>query len=120
MEEKEDIQWLVFREDFNGRKIVYFDIFNHSYFLEDIRKLIRSIDSREKFLEEVRNKLRYYFWSKCEYEVIISGWPPPREDSGFKNRKVDIYEQVMMNWDAFSFYIWEYRWELLRKRKGER
>ena len=40
----------------------------------------------------------YYFWSKCEYEVIVSAWPP-REGS---DRKIDIYTQLKENWDIFK------------------
>lgn len=40
----------------------------------------------------------YYFWSKCEYEVIVSAWPP-RDES---DRKIDIYTQLKENWDIFK------------------
>jgi len=40
----------------------------------------------------------YYFWSKCEYEVIVSAWPP-REHS---ERKIDIYTQLGANWEIFK------------------
>ena len=40
----------------------------------------------------------YYFWSKCEYEVIVSPWPP-RERS---DRQIDIYTQLKENWDIFK------------------
>lgn len=40
----------------------------------------------------------YYFWSKCEYEVIVSAWPP-RDGS---DRKIDIYTQLKENWDIFK------------------
>ena len=47
----------------------------------------------------------YYFWARCEYEVVISGWPPAHGDV---DRKVDIYEQLMLNWYAFVDYVWEH------------
>jgi ATP-dependent exoDNAse (exonuclease V) beta subunit len=40
----------------------------------------------------------YYFWAKCEYEVIVSAWPP-KEGS---DRKIDIYTQLKENWDIFK------------------
>ena len=40
----------------------------------------------------------YYFWAKCEYEVIVSAWPP-REHS---ERKIDIYSQLGANWEIFK------------------
>jgi hypothetical protein len=40
----------------------------------------------------------YYFWAKCEYEVIVSAWPP--KDGS--ERKIDIYTQLKENWDIFK------------------
>lgn len=51
----------------------------------------------------------YYFWSKCEWEIIISGWPP-RDD--FNDAKIDVYDQVKLNWDKFVDYTWDHRKEL--------
>lgn len=43
----------------------------------------------------------YYFWSKSQYEVLILPWVGKADDI-----KIDIYDQVMMNWDKFSEYVW--------------
>lgn len=40
----------------------------------------------------------YYFWSKCEYEVIVSAWPP-RDGS---DKKIDVYSQLKANWEQFK------------------
>ena len=45
----------------------------------------------------------YYFWSKCEYEVIVSAWPP-REGS---EEKIDIYDQLKANWDIFKELVFK-------------
>jgi hypothetical protein len=45
----------------------------------------------------------YYFWSKCEYEVIVSSWPP-REGS---EEKIDIYDQLKANWDIFRELVFK-------------
>lgn len=45
----------------------------------------------------------YYFWSKCEYEVIVSSWPP-REGS---EEKIDIYDQLKANWDIFKELVFK-------------
>lgn len=46
----------------------------------------------------------YHFWSRCEYEVIIREWCGREAE-----RKVDIYEQLMLNWDRFIDYCWSQR-----------
>lgn len=48
--------------------------------------------------ERLRKDCTYYFWAKCEYEVIVSAWPPK---DGVE-RKIDIYTQLTENWDVFK------------------
>lgn len=110
-----DMHWRVIREDFNGRKIADYDIFEHSGFAEDVKKAYRKHrDDFGTFAEDVRKALMYRFWSKCEWEVIISAWPP---SDRIPERKVDAYEQVMLNWDVFIEYVWTRCHE--RKRRSE-
>lgn len=112
------LAWNVFREDFNARCIKVFNIFDHFSFREACGKAARKYkDDREKFTEEVRRSLMYFFWSKCEYEIILSSWPPDHRGD-FQNRKVDVYEQVMLNWPLFAEYVWQNRKELTRKSGG--
>ena len=40
-------------------------------------------------------------WSKCEYEIILSPWTGRADDI-----KIDIYDQIMMNWNSFVDYVW--------------
>ena len=54
--------------------------------------------------EAVHGSLFYYYRSKCEWEVIVSSWPP---SDRVPERKVDVYDQVMLNWDVFIGYVWE-------------
>ena len=46
----------------------------------------------------------YYFWSKCEYEILITTW---FERKDFKDEKIDVYDQLQLNWNAFIDYIWK-------------
>lgn len=45
----------------------------------------------------------YYFWSKCEYEVIVSAWPPKNGT----DRKIDVYTQLKENWDIFRDLVFK-------------
>lgn len=99
-----EMHWNVIAEDFNGRRIDAFDIFEHGGFADDVVKSYRKYrNDFGAFSEDVRKLLAYYFWSKCEWEVIISAWPP---SDRIPERKVDVYEQVMLNWDVFIEYVW--------------
>lgn len=96
------MKWNVFYYDSNKREVTTFDIFKHGAFRKDVDMLLTS-SSFEEFSEELRKILMYYFWSKCEYEIIISPWCGSRDTV---SRKIDIYTQVMNNWDVFIEYIW--------------
>ena len=46
----------------------------------------------EEFEEFVEKQSLYQFWSRCEYEMILSDWPCQKIEE-----KWDIYDQIMMN-----------------------
>lgn len=95
-----ELIWNVYREDFNGRKIKPYNIFDHVRFNEDVIDAYRTYsDDFETFSKEVRHSLMYYFWSKCEWEVVLTPWVGKAEDI-----KIDAFDQVTMNWDAFITY----------------
>lgn len=109
---KPSFVWNVYRQDFNTRKITVFNIFENSRFEEEVKQLINipSID-KEKFIEKLRSILFYYYASRCEYEVGITSWPPCAIDEKTNEpkiyEKIDIYQQVKLNWDAFVEYLWK-------------
>ena len=76
-------------------------IFKHGSFRKEVYDLLKSDLNKENFIEQLRKSLMYYFWSKSEYQVLILPWVGQADDI-----KIDIYDQVMMNWDKFSEYVW--------------
>lgn len=109
------MHWRVFAENFNGKRIEEYDIFEHYSFAEDVKKAYRKYrNDFDAFSEKVRGLLFYYFRSKCEWEVIVGAWPPSER---VPERKVDVYEQVILNWDVFIEYVWTRCHE--RKRRVE-
>ena len=101
--------WWVYISDFNRNCIKKHNVFNHYRFYQDCRKNYRKNKERADFVEQLRKDLMYYYWSKCEWEIVLQHWPP-REN--FHDEKIDVYEQVRMNWSAFSDYVWDNRREL--------
>ena len=124
--------WNVYREDFNRRTIVKYNIFDHRSFAQDVNKLLKEDITKDEFAEQLKQSLMYYFWCKSEYEVVISSWPVyiDKEELDRINieyeeynnkwghypykinvspdvgKKIDIYSQVMMNWEQFVEYVW--------------
>ena len=107
------LEWNVYVEDFNRREIKVYNIFKHDNFLKDCRKLAKTCMDKTTFAENIRKNLLYYYWSKCEWEIILSDWPTSNK---FKNEKVSVFDQIMINWDRFIDYLWENRSELKKNR----
>lgn len=53
-------------------------------------------ETKEEIRKWVEREIKYQYWARCEYEIILSSWPPRTEEKG---KKIDIYEQCMMNID---------------------
>lgn len=127
--------WNVYRNNFNTKKIEVFNIFDHISFLESVKKILKQTQNKKEFSENIREELLYYFWSKYEYEVIITSFPvyinqkelnkinsDNNSNSNNKTKisiepdvgiKVNIYSQVMNNFDIFVDYIWNNKQEFL-------
>lgn len=55
--------------------------------------------SFEEFKKFVKSESLYQFWSRCEYEIILSDWPPSNPPV---QEKWDVYQQIMMNLDIVT------------------
>ena len=90
--------------DVNTRELKQFNIFSHSRYDEDTReymyKYIKKQISKDTFIEEIRKTTLYYFWGKVEYEIIISP-----VIGNYYNKKIDIKEQIELNWDRYIDYL---------------
>lgn len=114
------LEWFVYYENVNQRMITTHNIFNHWGFREDLQKALKKVhvmedrpEERKEFLETVKRSLMYWYWSKCEWEIILTSWPPDKKN--FKDEKIDVYDQILINWYVFSDYIWSHRRELKRE-----
>lgn len=113
---RKDLVWNVYVSNFNTGKIETHNVFDHWRVWEDLCKAARKYRDSERplFEEEVRKTMMYYYWSKCEWEVIIDHWP---RNERMKDEKVDVYDQVRLNWGIFLDYLWENRAVLRRREK---
>lgn len=101
-------KWLVYNMDINAKKIIKFNVFDHTGYVKDLQDLFRK-QAKNMTSEEVDERIKritmYYFWSKTECEVVICGWPYPSYAD--VNEKIDIYDQLSLHWDRFISYIKE-------------
>lgn len=101
------MEWNVYYYDINRQKITTFNIFRHGRFREDVQEHLRTYDDKAEFAEAVRKELSYYFWCKSEYEVLIRAWCG---GNGKEEIKIDIYSQVMLNFNKFIDYLWSQKY----------
>ena len=131
---KNNLHYYVYRENLNRRKVEKYNVLNDGI-VDEIKKRMEEqhISDKKKFEEAVEQILMYHYWSRSEYEIIMTSWPPyitieeyhrlekeladrmekmNREPYAMNvelrvSEKIDIYDQVMMNWNIFINYIWE-------------
>ena len=143
------MEWMVYFYNINKNKIESYNIFNHYGFIEYAKKHIKKYNNKDEFADEIKKELRYYFWSKAEWELIIEvkdnrislypwcGCKEPEkvkiyvtDDKSFDwkgfaehhinkqiyidNAKIDVFDQVMFNWNSFVNYCWEHKKEILK------
>ena len=138
------LKWIVYYHNVNRDKITTFNIFDHWKFNEDTQKNLKKIKNKDEFAERLKRDLMYYFWSKYEYEVIVTSFPAyittneldrlnheivlrkeqtngcvARLDANLETEiKIDIYTQVMNNWDVFLDYVWNSKQHRTTKNAG--
>ena len=126
--------WNAYKYSCSTGEFRIFNIFDHNSFYCNIRKLLKLDISKEDFAERLRREVQYYYWSKTEWECIITGSQPridrkelqriisecylqclnadPPSKRSFVNLlhsdKIDVYDQLCLNWDAFVDYVWSY------------
>lgn len=99
------MKWNVFYYNINKKKIEIFNIFEHGSFISYVKKAIKESKNKDEFAKQLRSELMYYFWSKAEWEIVISPWVGG--DRKKDSIKIDVYDQVMNNFEAFVNYVWE-------------
>lgn len=100
------MEWYVYYYDINHGNIVTYNIFDHGRFGEDFNKLISDYNiTKEEFANKLDIMLRYYFWSKGQWETFLKPW---FGDSKVE-KKIDVYDQIKLNWDNFLEYAYNYK-----------
>ena len=112
------LEWNVFIGDFNSRRIRTHNVFDHGGVMTDLKKAARKYAKDKALFEtEVRSSIMHWYWSKCEWEIVLQHWPP---SENFRDEKIDVYDQLKLNWDKFVDYCWDHAVDLRRREKGEK
>ena len=95
------LEYNVLLVDINHEKEYKFNIFHGMRFLSCLMNLKArwKKDNTINLKEEVRHVLQYSYWAKAEYEIVVKCL------FGKVEHKIDVYEQVMLNFDLFYGYL---------------
>lgn len=105
---KVDLKWYAVMHDFNKNELTYTNVLGER-FSEEILKRIKSkkdyfrIYDYESLKEQVRQYLMYHYWSKSEYEVLVTGLHSKMDENDI--HKIDIWYQLEPNLDRICEYI---------------
>ena len=126
------LAYYVYIENFNKKSIEKYNVLSE-HILEQIKTKTKYVEDKQAFADVVKQVIMYHYWSKCDWEVIITDWPThieveevtrlERERDEYFGRynrvpyslcvnlkvaeKVDVYDQVMLNWNIFIDYLWK-------------
>lgn len=103
------MEWYVYIYDINKNEIKKFNVFNHWKSEEDTKKNLKKYKNKEEFSEQLRKDVMYYFWSKSEYELIItltedgrvllSPWCGCRNP---EEATIDVTDDSSFDWRGFA------------------
>lgn len=125
-----ELVWNVIAE--NNNKVEVYNILSHPSLKNTIKESAKKYTKFREFADSIRSTLMYLTWSKCEWEIVVTSWPTfveneeldkmvkEREEHKEKwgkstvrssvnlsvEKKIDVFTQVMLNWDAFIDYVW--------------
>lgn len=94
-------EYNVYYHEINGDKIKTFNVLRENGYVMDCIRGYKKNMSRKEFNKELNADCMSMYWCRCEYEVIISAWA-----GGDAEKKIDVYQQLKMNWDIFSEICW--------------
>lgn len=102
------IEYKVITWDFNTDRVEHYDIMPYLYRRLEEKRKKRQIALKDLTLERLKEFIdtesKYQFWARCQYEVILSSWPP--KEKGHKH-KMDVYEQIHMNLDNIAKLMYD-------------
>ena len=132
MKNAQILTWNVYEFNCSTRELKVFNVFEHNSFYCNIRKLLKKDITKDAFAEQLRREAQYYYWSKTEWESVITDSQPcidkrelqriisecylqrRKDDPPLRcsnvnlshSDKIDVYDQLCLNWDEFVDYVW--------------
>lgn len=106
-QEFKPMSWLVKNFDFNAQVIKDYDVLR--CYEDNIKKLKKKCTTKEEFAEALKREIMYQYWSRAEYELIIS-----IDENGYvwlspwvgcrnpENARIDVTNDGTFDWKGFA------------------
>ena len=99
-----DMHWIAMYYNGNAKQFQPYDVLRYKE--EFIKKLKKKVVSKEEFADKMKTEMMYHFWSRCEWEVVLSNcdskiimspWVGPEDIT------LDVTNQEDFNWVDFFY-----------------
>ena len=102
------MKWNVLLKDSEIARFKPYNIFDYDAFRISIEELFKKRYTKERFLLELEHETDYFFRAQIEWEMLF---PPMNIAKHSKYNaltwyKIDVYEQLRVNWERFADYMW--------------
>lgn len=84
--------------NFNTSEFEAYDVI--PYLMDKYKEAKDKPESFDELKKFVKTTAMYQWWSRCEYEIILDHWPPFKDHK--YQKKIDVYDQVIMNIDIVT------------------
>lgn len=96
------MEWNVLYDNINSGTIEQYNVLKgHDGFIRDLRS---KVSSKEEFNDNLRQEMMCHYWRRAEWEVVVC---PSYGHQEARGRKIDIFDQLSLNWDRFVDYCWD-------------
>ena len=106
------MEYNVIKENINTKQFEAYNIFPYlemQYLALPKRKRPKKEEDIKKF---ILVESQYQFWSRCEYEIILTSWPCKDYET-----KIDVFWQIQNNIDAITYLFSKHIKEVIKNSK---
>lgn len=87
-----------------------YNVLSHFSFVSEIAEMFLNPKVTKRYFErDLSSSAMYYFWSKAEHEIYVKDY------WSNSTSKIDVYEQLRLNWKPFVNYVWSKRKKFVKE-----
>lgn len=84
----------------NQNKMISYNIM--PYFINEYNNKKGKPKTMQEFIDFIKAKSLYMFWSRCQFEIILTDWPCKSVEE-----KWDVHRQILMNLNTIALILYK-------------